>query len=221
MFANKHDFRFEKAWQDLIEHEGDLLIAAGENGRAYGGQLTIIRHPFRKIVPEKKESTAIVPESDQNKQANITVDQGSGLKMIPQPSPQNNGVQQKPSYKIPANTGTKEYASFLHDVAHEPSATNPGVIQWAPESTPLDQNLQRVATEFRWICYQFDYDLHINAVSRILRRKDGFKGRTRFYPFKRMLYHKIEHDLDAKVWKDMLNEALTTSWKVSENDLKT
>ncbi|KAK1254141.1 hypothetical protein MKX08_008136 [Trichoderma sp. CBMAI-0020] len=204
---NKRIRRWEKAWQDLIEHEGELLNAAGENGRAYGGQLTIVRHPFRKI--SKTESTAIVPESDQNKGASSIEMQESDDK---QPGPQDNGNEQKPSLKIPAKTGTKMYASFLHDVAHEPAANKPGVIQWAPESTQLDKTLQRAAKEFRWICYQFDYDLHINAVSKILRRRDGFKGSTRFYPFRRMLYHKIEHDLDAKLWKDMLNEALTTTW---------
>ncbi|UKZ64215.1 uncharacterized protein TrAtP1_005436 [Trichoderma atroviride] len=199
--------RWEKAWQDLIEHEGELLNAAGENGKAYGGQLTIVRHPFRKI--SKKESTAIVSESDENKGASSTGMQGLDVE---QPGPQNNGNEQKPNLKIPAKTGTKVYASFLHDVAHEPAANKPGIIQWAPESTQLDKTLQRAAKEFRWICYQFDYDLHINAVSKILRRRDGFKGSTRFYPFRRMLYHKIEHDLDAKLWKDMLNEALTTTW---------
>ena len=215
MFTNKSICRWEKAWQDLIEHEADLLNAAGENGRGYGGQLTIIRHPFRKIIPEKNEIETELPKSDQN---GGTSSIGVQPKMIKQPAAPDDGHVQRPNYKIPANTGTKEYASFLHDVGREPAA-NSTAIQWAPESTQLDKTLQQVAKEFRWICYQFDYDLHINAVSKILRRKDGFKGRTRFYPFRRMLYHKIEHDLDAKLWKDMLNEALTTPWNVSKRAL--
>lgn len=213
MFTNKRLCRWEKAWQDLIAHEGDLLTAAGGDGGSYGGQLTIIRHPFRNISPPKE-----ISEPDQNKGACSTEIQGpTNLKTIKSPGPHDDGdkYKQKPKPRIPLKTGTTVFASFPHDVAYAPSKENPDIIRWAPRSTVLDKELQRVAKEFRWVCYQFDYDLHINAPSKILMR-NGFRGRAQFHPFRRMLYHKIERDLDAKVWKVMLNEALKKDSKTGK-----
>ncbi|KAM0477024.1 hypothetical protein ACHAPX_005983 [Trichoderma viride] len=110
--------------------------------------------------PPKTES-----KPDQNKEAPSTETRDSGFKKTKLSEPQDNGDKdkQKPNFQIPPKSGTTQFASFLHDVAHAPAGGKPG-IQWAPESTVLDVNLQRVAKEFRWVCYQFDYDLYINGL---------------------------------------------------------
>jgi hypothetical protein len=64
-----------------------------------------------------------------------------------------------------------------------------------------------IARDFRRICYQFEYCLKLNQKSEILEVSGGvLESRVTFYPFMRMLFHKIGHDLDKLLWDDMLKE---------------
>ncbi|KAF5662079.1 hypothetical protein FDENT_13406 [Fusarium denticulatum] len=164
------DPKWEKAWQKLVQTEGEMLASEGEDGSQYGGLLTITRHPFEFRAP--------------------------------------NAAAQAQRRMVPyLHKGT--YASYLHDVAiptpEDPQSPFRYVVrrkQWTPE-------LEALAKEFRWICFQFDYDIKLNGASKLLDLPAGcVKGQNRFYPFRRMLFHKIEHDLDSELWKDLKREAV-------------